>query len=171
MEIEVAAYGWQGSEWNPFYPDGLPADWRLDYYANEFFAVVVPFAEWSVAEDAELLAWQDQVSDDFRFYWEQAEGVAGSEARLQQLRANEEFAAHWGGVVVLERYVQGSHSTSSQQKRALLRLCQTMALRPLREAIEQAMATGGTRLLVIVEAGAQESLRTARDLAQLLEGS
>ena len=72
--IEVAAYGWQGAVWDGLYPDDIPEDWRLDYYANEFFAVVVPYAEWQGEEDETLLEWQEQVSDDFRFYWELPEG-------------------------------------------------------------------------------------------------
>lgn len=168
--IEVAAYGWQGAAWDGFYPDDMPADWRLDYYANEFFAVVVPLCEWSLADDETVLAWLEQVSADFRFYWEVNGGDEAAAARLQALLQDEAFAAHWGGVVDLNCPVLLAQSPFSSDAYALLRLQQNMALRPLREAMQQAMAQGGSRLLVVVGTKAVETLRPARDLALLLVG-
>lgn len=174
MEIEVAAYGWQGSEWDAFYPDDMPADWRLDYYANEFFAVVVPYGEWSAEDDDELLAWQEQVSDDFRFYWELPPNALESVARLQRLLADETFAAHWGGVVDLKAVTQFSQSPfggGGVSQRVLVQALELRALRELLEsAMEQARARDSTRLVVLVEADAAASLRPARDLALLLGG-
>ncbi len=155
MQIEIAAYGWQGKEWDGYYPDDLPADWRLDYYANEQFAVVVPYADWADEEDETLLEWQEQVSDDFRFYWELPEGDEAALDRLQRLRQDDEFAAHWGGIVA-------DVST--------LRIEAPLELRPLREAMQQAMAPAAERLLVVVTASAAASLAAARDLGQLLGG-
>ena len=86
MQIAVAAYGWQGPQWGPFYPAGLPAEWRLAYYANEFFAVVVPYREWSAAGDETLLAWSREVRAEFCFYWELPRRESAARARLQRLR-------------------------------------------------------------------------------------
>ncbi|MEN8170265.1 MAG: hypothetical protein ABFS08_08585 [Pseudomonadota bacterium] len=170
MEIEIAAYGWQSREWDRFYPEDMPADWRLDYYANEFFAVVVPYSEWSVQADDELLAWQQQVSEDFRFYWEQPCGEDVAAARLQALMADAEFAAHWGGVVDIAAVSPLPQPPFGGESLAVLRQQKNSELRPLREELEQAMAQEGSRLLVVVEAAAAETLRPARDLALLLGG-
>lgn len=170
MAIEVAAHGWQGSEWDHFYPEGLPADWRLDYYANEFFAVVVPYSEWSTQEDDELLGWQEQVSDDFRFYWELPADEVEACARLQRLLNDEAFAAHWGGAVDLTQPPPLSLSPFAPESLALLRVEQNRELRPLRQEMEAAMEQGGVRLLVMLEAAAAGTLHPARDLALLLGG-
>jgi uncharacterized protein YecE (DUF72 family) len=170
MDIDIAAYGWQGREWEHFYPDDLPADWRLDYYANEFLALLVPHHEWSVQGDNELLAWQQQVSDEFRFYWEVPSDAVEASLRLQRLLIEGEFAAHWGGVVDFSAVSPLNQSPSSEKSLTLLRLQQPMELRPLRRKMEEAMVLGGSRLLVIVEAAAADSLRPARDVALLLGG-
>jgi hypothetical protein len=155
MIIDVAAYGWQGEQWDGFYPEDIPAEWRLDFYANEFFALVVPYNAWSNEADEALLAWQDQVSDDFRFYWELPEGQSAAVERLQRLRENDEFTAHWGGIL----------AEASQ-----LRIGEPLELRPLREAIEGAMGPGDESLLVVIEPAAAECLQAARDIALLLGG-
>lgn len=169
MEIEVAARGWLGSEWDSYYPDDLPADWRLDYYANEYFAVLVPYAQWRDASDDELLEWLEQVSDDFRFFWEVERDDAVARDRLQKLRdSSGEFADHWGGTVDTEMDRSQPQPPFKSGQLVLLRLQHVVELRPLRELMEQAMTSEAGRLLVVVEAGAMGSLQAARDLAQLL---
>ncbi len=168
--IEVAAYGWQGAAWDGFYPDDMPVEWRLDYYANEFFAVVVPLCEWSQADDETVLEWLEQVSADFRFYWEVSGSDAAATVRLQLLLQDEAFAAHWGGVVDLNGTSMLSQSPFSADAFALLHVQQNLALRPLRGEMERTMALGGARLLLVVGAEASDTLRPARDLALLLGG-
>jgi hypothetical protein len=172
MQIEIAAHGWQGPEWEHFYPDDLPAEWRLAYYGNEFFAVVVPYGEWSVAGDEALLAWSREVKEGFHFYWELPLEAAAARARLQRLRGEARFAAHWGGVVDVAAPLPRSRFHLGQERLALLRLSQPLALRPLGQAMQGAMeeAQGSSCLLVVVEAAAAASLRPARDLALLLGG-
>jgi hypothetical protein len=168
MEIAIAARGWQGSEWDHFYPDDMPAEWRLDYYANEFFAVVVPYQEWSQAADEVVLGWMQQVAEEFRFYWELPPEALAVRSRLQRLLREGEFAAHWGGVVDFAATAPLAQSPFSEERLTLLLLLQPMALRPLRQAMEGAMAQRGSTLLVVVAATALDSLRPARDLAWLL---
>jgi hypothetical protein len=76
-EIHVAARGWLHPSWQEdFYPDGLPEDWRLSYYSNEFRAVVVPAAEWTGLETVEIERWTEDVSQTFLFYLEVEDLVA-----------------------------------------------------------------------------------------------
>lgn len=66
--LRVGAYGWQHPHWlGDFYPDDLPTDWQLGYYANEFNTVLVP-APYLQAEDCDIEQWLDDVHEDFRFY-------------------------------------------------------------------------------------------------------
>lgn len=85
MQLELAAYGWQGPEWATLYPDDLPPEWRLDYYGNEYAAIVVPAAAWQKATIDEALLWLEEAPPGFRFYWELAD--ADDAARLLELLA------------------------------------------------------------------------------------
>ncbi len=65
----MGAWGWKYESWgnDQFYPDDLPADWRLSYYSNEFDMAVIP-AEYWASSDLEEEDWLDDVDDDFEFY-------------------------------------------------------------------------------------------------------
>ena len=66
----VGAYGWRHEHWlDNFYPDDLPEDWQLGFYANEFPAILVP-AEECTAESYDPLDWLDEVDESFRFFIE-----------------------------------------------------------------------------------------------------
>ena len=72
--LRVGTYDWQHPHWqNTFYPADLPEDWLLDFYSNEFTAVVVPAQYWSQAADPEQLS--DNVPSRFRFYLEYTDAV------------------------------------------------------------------------------------------------
>ncbi len=73
----LGAYGWTHDSWNDaFYPEGLPLEWQLSYYSNEFNAVLVPAGVWSddfcATSEVSFSCedWLDSVSDEFRFYIE-----------------------------------------------------------------------------------------------------
>lgn len=83
MQIELAAYGWQGAPWSALYPEDMPPEWRLDYYSNEFSSLVVPAADWGRASIDEASGWLAEAPPGFRFYWEIAD--AGGASRLLEL--------------------------------------------------------------------------------------
>ncbi len=67
----VAAWGWEHPAWTGgFYPDDLPDDWRLAYYANEFRAVIVPWERASRCTEEEVMAWKEDTHADFCFFLE-----------------------------------------------------------------------------------------------------
>ena len=69
--INVGAYGWLHPHWiNSFYPEDLPADWRLGYYSNEFNTVLVPFFYWQEQYLADCAALLDDVHSGFQFFIE-----------------------------------------------------------------------------------------------------
>ena len=69
--MQIGAFGWDHDEWQgPFYPQDLPRDWRLAYYAGEFSAVIVPVAEWVALTPERAEEWRQDTSETFRFYLE-----------------------------------------------------------------------------------------------------
>ena len=61
--VMVGARGWACAD---YYPDELPEAWQLDYYANDFSALLVPQAQWrrwdrddweAFADSADTLVW------------------------------------------------------------------------------------------------------------------
>lgn len=72
----LGCYDWDHPDWVPgFYPEDLPADWRLSYYANEHRVVLVPAAR---LHDATAIAqWVQDVDVGFRFVFEFEQVPAG----------------------------------------------------------------------------------------------
>jgi len=56
--ILTGTAGWKHSQWGEdvFYPDDLPEDWYLSFYANEFPIVLLPNDEWQDQNSAENIA-------------------------------------------------------------------------------------------------------------------
>ncbi len=67
--LETGAAGWQYPSWSEdFYPEELPPEWRLAFYANEFRFTLVPWHAWSDASDATLAQWSEDIEQPFRFF-------------------------------------------------------------------------------------------------------
>ena len=67
--IDVVPEGWTAlADVDAFYPEDLPDDWRLAYFANAFRSVLVPSAGWTSAPGETLQAWRADVHPGFRFY-------------------------------------------------------------------------------------------------------
>jgi len=63
----IGACGWSHSNWcADFYPQDLPVDWWLSYYANEFPVVLVTAQEWRLPE-ADASQWCEDTETSFRF--------------------------------------------------------------------------------------------------------
>lgn len=64
--IELAAFGWERKDWlAEYYPEDLPEDWHLDYYANEYRHVLVPATFWEGNPD--VADWSDLVEQGLGF--------------------------------------------------------------------------------------------------------
>jgi hypothetical protein len=75
MAIEVVARNWDRPDWcGAFYPEDLPDDWRLAYFANAFEAVLVPAPTWHRTPPGRLSDWVRDVPERFRFYLELGPG-------------------------------------------------------------------------------------------------
>jgi hypothetical protein len=85
--LRFGTCGWRQSAWlTTYYPDDLPEDWQLSYYANELPAVLLEASAWVTASAQALAGWAEDVHPDFRFYL-MADPVREL-ARQQQLAAS-----------------------------------------------------------------------------------
>jgi len=74
--IELAAYGWERADWlTDYYPEDLPEDWRLDYYANEYRQVLVPATYWNDSPDTS--DWADLAGQGLEFYFQVGDAIPG----------------------------------------------------------------------------------------------
>jgi hypothetical protein len=79
--LRIGSRGWDHESWSPgFYPEDLPPEWRLTYYANAFRAVLIPGERLAVSEPAEVARWAADVDPGFAFYAEL--DPAGGDAAL-----------------------------------------------------------------------------------------
>ena len=69
--LKIGARGWRHRQWNGlYYPDDLPVEWQLTYYANDFQVVLVPDEYWEKSKGYDLEEWFEAVDEGFRFYLE-----------------------------------------------------------------------------------------------------
>ncbi len=61
--VEVGAMGWACEA---FYPEDMPSEWQLEYYANHFSAVLVPSTQWPDWTEAQ---WQDFLESSDTLRW------------------------------------------------------------------------------------------------------
>jgi hypothetical protein len=101
--LELAAVGWESADWiQHYYPDDLPPDWRLSYYANEYRHVLVPQQVWSQQDDPE--EWLDDLTEPFGFYL-QIETVDADMNLFAELAQG--LGTHYQGAVITTEDSQG----------------------------------------------------------------
>ncbi|MEF3193121.1 MAG: hypothetical protein K6346_02725 [Halothiobacillaceae bacterium] len=86
--IALGGFDWRHAAWEGgFYPDDLPAEWRLTFYANEFDALGLVAKAWLAPSLEELTGWVMDTREGFRLYSElPARRDPDLEARLGVLR-------------------------------------------------------------------------------------
>ena len=63
----IGACGWQHPVWREeFYPDGLPDDWQLGFYGNEYRVVLIPADYWQ-RPDIDVGQWLEETDASPRF--------------------------------------------------------------------------------------------------------
>ena len=63
--VKVGVYGWSGfAPGHSFYPEDMPSEWRLSYYANEFQSACIGLAETGPDSDS-LAEWVEDLPADF----------------------------------------------------------------------------------------------------------
>ena len=83
----MGARGWEHDDWaGSFYPDDLPADWRLAYYNNFFTCCYLDYPAWGQQPETTLAQWLNDTLPGFRFVLETpARLSAADRARLALL--------------------------------------------------------------------------------------
>ena len=143
--VLVGAVGWLHPAWEGgFYPDDLPADWRLSYYNTQFQAVYLPAPFWQAASPATWAAWLDDTLEGFRFVLE-----PGDPARVEPASPR----------VVL--------ATPAWQAQHVWWLDETPDLRRLGQRIAQQAATGEP-LYVLSRSGDLALMKQASTLKQVM---
>jgi len=67
--IETGALGYLHPGWDEqYYPEGLPEDWRLDYYSHHFRFVLMKPDEWLSSSGDDINQWLQDVTDSFKFF-------------------------------------------------------------------------------------------------------
>jgi uncharacterized protein YecE (DUF72 family) len=80
--VHVGAVGWEHPHWvGTFYPEDLPAEWRLAFYNQWFDCVLVPESRWIAATEEELIGWREDTLARFRFVLESSSASPQARAR------------------------------------------------------------------------------------------
>ena len=96
--VRIGTMGWLFDSWDSgYYPEDIPQEWKLGYYANELTAVVVPENLWKQAGPEELEAMVEDVHEDFGFYF-QVKTYWPSAGQCEHLKLI--FADHFYGFLV-----------------------------------------------------------------------
>ena len=101
QDILIGARGWNHTSWQgPFYPDDLPEDWRLSYYANEFTTVLVPEDEWIDTDKNDIEQWLNDINEEFIFFFEIGFNVLASQAGQEKLALLNRMKNQAGGLLI-----------------------------------------------------------------------
>lgn len=71
MQINLGACDWKYEKWlTTFYPLDLPSEWRLDYYQNEFPAILLQESHWRALDKRLLSDSLEEAREGFTFFFE-----------------------------------------------------------------------------------------------------
>lgn len=87
FRLIVGAADWRHPRWvGDYYPEDLPPEWRLAFYANDFTGVLLAEARWRGAAEAAWAHWREEAPAGFRFLLGMEEDAADRSAeRCAQL--------------------------------------------------------------------------------------
>jgi len=105
--MQVGTFGWQHEQWNgSFYPEDMPREWQLDFYANTYRVVLVPELQWRSWTEEEVEEVLDAVEGEFSFFFEfDSTGDVSAELELEKIAVA--FGERAAGVVVFADTVEG----------------------------------------------------------------
>lgn len=84
MRVLAGTSGWQYKEWKgSFYPDAMPTDGMLSYYADRFRTVEVNNTFYRMPKESVLQGWAERVPDGFSFVLKASQRIT-HHARLKE---------------------------------------------------------------------------------------
>ncbi|MCG5515110.1 MULTISPECIES: hypothetical protein [Ectothiorhodospira] len=99
FHLTLGARDWEHPAWvAQFYPQDMPASWRLCFYANEFSTVLLPPQRWQGTSPADWQGWLGEVREDFRFFLEVGGGALEDVEHLRRMTAT--LGPQLGGLVL-----------------------------------------------------------------------
>jgi hypothetical protein len=143
--------------WMAFYPEGLPEDWRLPFYAHYWKDLLVPSGEW-----VRLLSdpgWLDGVPDDLALYFEVPSFLSEAGAAMQTLA--EALGTQLGGFLL-------DHDAVSTRPGLIGPRFVRVPFPSMPGALAVAAYAGKTGSVLVVEPRPGLSLRLRRDLLEAL---
>jgi uncharacterized protein YecE (DUF72 family) len=67
----LGTIGWDHETWvGSFYPESLPAEWRLSFYNTHFDCVFLPYHDWGTRSVEDMAVWRGDTLERFRFLLE-----------------------------------------------------------------------------------------------------
>ncbi len=165
----MGARGWDHDQWCvDFYPDDLPPEWRLGYYANEFPGVLVPEAFWSGVAGDEWSDWCDELPDGFCFYLELSTLSAPLLAQLAACQAS--IGSLLKGVLLTDQ----RKGVNQQLLESLSVPCFTMEAADVDDGARRLYLLSGGRLGhclgLLLDSGRPLDLARTRQLLESIEG-
>ncbi len=107
-ELLVGSRGWEHEDWSGrFYPEDLPEDWRLTYYANAFRSVLVPAHQLLHAALEAVSRWTEDVPEGFLFYLEISHELMASVPGARFLPVLDVLGGRVGGTLLQLNEEQG----------------------------------------------------------------
>jgi hypothetical protein len=96
--VRIGTMGWQFENWNKsYYPEDIPPQWKLGFYANDFTAVVVPESLWVDVELNQLAEMAEDLHEDFALYF-QINSLPPSDDKINQVKTD--FSENFYGFLV-----------------------------------------------------------------------
>lgn len=99
----IGTQGWESETWlESFYPEGLPEDWRLDFYSNFFECVLVPEPVWQAWTEEALEDLNEMLEgEEFWFFFEVTNVLSSQDVQqLEMIR--KELQNRAAGIVFKE---------------------------------------------------------------------
>lgn len=85
--VRIGAMDWRDPAWTgSFYPDDMPEEWRLSFYASQYNCVFLQAANWRQASPLEYGQWRDDVHGQFVFLLEGEVQATPPDALVQKAR-------------------------------------------------------------------------------------
>ncbi len=85
QNLSVGVDDWQACSWlEAYYPEGLPEDWRFDYYLNDFRSALIAQAQWQAWTAQELAELQAVSREGSGLYLriDHADSISAQQAEL-----------------------------------------------------------------------------------------
>lgn len=94
--VKVGAVGWLHKQWDQnYYPEDIPREWKLDYYANELSCVLLLPEFWLNAAVDDIEEWTESLDTDFCFCIKWPDTVVDKQLLYSQLTRFTSSAQVW----------------------------------------------------------------------------